>query len=116
MHWAEEDKPPEFWSDACIDSSIMQLFYELIQWFIDRSCPHYSIVANNMLDHIEDTDKVNKLVDCMFSTAPQVILLSDNHLQNLPLAISNLTVYETLSVALTKMHGVEGLKKISIED
>jgi len=62
MLWAVEEKPSQFWSNECYSTSMTQLICELAEWFIDRRCPSYFLPTNNIFDHIEGNDTVEKLV------------------------------------------------------
>lgn len=54
MLWACEQKPLEFWNEIHIESSVRELLCNMTEWLIDRTCPHYFIPENNIMDHLTD--------------------------------------------------------------
>jgi len=51
MLWACEDKPPSFWNNSSITTSVTELLSELIEWLIEGRCQNYFISNNNMFEY-----------------------------------------------------------------
>lgn len=51
MLWIYEQKPPEFWREENVETSVGELLCQMIEWLIGR-CPNYLIPGNNMIGHL----------------------------------------------------------------
>ena len=56
MLWACEERTKEFWAENVLEHSIQQLLIEMAERLTSKHCCNYFIPANNMMDHLVDTD------------------------------------------------------------
>ena len=57
MLWACETKPPAFWDESRIKSSVGELLCEMIEFLVDRNCPNYFMPSVNLMVNLpEDLD------------------------------------------------------------
>ena len=76
MLWACEERAEEFWSEHSLVDAVRTLLIQMTEWLTLKHCPNYFIPANNMLDHLTDTDlsaDINALREKAFE---QNVLLS----------------------------------------
>ena len=66
MLWACEEKPPEFWTEENLETSVGELLCQMIEWLIERCCPNYFIPNNNMIDHLpHDIDLAKEITSLL---------------------------------------------------
>ena len=56
MLWACEKRAEEFWSEHSLVDAVRTLLMQMAEWLTLKHCPNYFIPANNILDHLTDTD------------------------------------------------------------
>ena len=124
MLWSCEEKPPEFWADENLETSVGELMCTMVEWLIDRRCPNYFIPGNNMIDHLaNDVDLSNEIsaLLCYKETMLSKLLTSATRsYMEIPvtfrvpnkvmeyglLAINNSFIHDDLHVTLGSLHSI----------
>src|SRR6202142_617024 len=75
MLWACEERTKEFWAEHSLVHSIQQLLMEMAEWLTLKHCCNYFIAANNMMDHLVDTD-VSREVAALYDAAQSTYLIA----------------------------------------
>lgn len=62
MLWACETKPPAFWDESRVKSSVGELLCEMIEFLVDRNCPNYFMPSVNLMDHLPESLDVDTII------------------------------------------------------
>ena len=63
MLWAFEKEPALFWNPENLETSINILLWRMIGWMEMKLCPSYFIRSNNLIDHVNDTNREVAIIE-----------------------------------------------------